>query len=258
MNFDHLDQEGILRYLRGEAPQAEAESTQAHLAFCDSCALRFDTLKHIQGNFEAAWNELADALVRLAPPGVTRATAEPGRPDYVLRALFDFAREIVTVGTAQVSALARDITGVSISLEPYAAGVGSPQALEAERHRRAAAEWAGEGESERALAELAEAAARLGGSARLAEVRLERAGHELGRIIADSHHRSLHVIVWPSSEQATRPASEGTPPHAVLMRQDGFILDTRRLVPADGARYMVADFQNVDHAEVLVGIHAGQ
>lgn len=254
MNFDHLGQNELLRYLRGEASEEQAELAHGHLAFCDSCALRLDTLQHIRTNFESSWSVLENSLERWAPAVLSPEAAPRNTFQVVLRALFDLTREIATIGTAPVTALADGISGLSASLEPYVAGVGSPEALEAERHRQAAAELAGTGPVGPALLELVQASSRLSGCAQLAEVRLDRAGQEIGRVIADSHHRSIHVIVWPNTEQVARPVSEDAHLQAALLAEDGTVLETRRLVPADGARYWIAEFESVDQTEVLVGI----
>lgn len=256
MDFKHLHQEELLRYLGGSASEEEAEQLQGHLTYCDSCAQRLDTLMQIRKDPFAAWNVVEEVLGRWRP-GVSPVveSARPGRILVALQVLLDVARDVVALGGAGVTTLTKSLPGLEFSIEPYMPGVGSPELIVAERHRQFASRLLTAGDPAGALDELLSAEASSPGSAGIAEALLTHDGEEFGRVIADSRQRSLHVMVWPTAKWAARPASDQQRPDVSILTEDGAVLETRRLVPVEGARYWIAEFEKLDHQRLHVAIH---
>lgn len=256
MDFQHLHQEELLRYLGGGASDEEAESLQGHLAYCDSCAQRLDTLAQIRKDPIEAWNIVEEVLGRWIPgASPVIESARPGRILVALQVLLDAARDVVALGAARLATLAESFPGLEFEIEPHMAGVGSPEIILAERHRQSASRLLASGDSVGALEELLRSERSSPGSAGVAEARLTHEGDEFGRIIADSRQRSVHVMVWPTAKWAARPVSDQQRPEVSILTEDGVVLETRRLVPVEGARYWIAEFENLDQPHFHVAIH---
>lgn len=244
----HPDQRQILEFLGGRASESDAEALYAHLDSCGACAERVATLRELAADFDGAWEDFLEEA-RFRAEAKAQAAGAPARWELVVSGLLDGARRLSTLAAAGVSGAVRSICPEPVLVPAYA-GAGSPGwagvadlALAASTHCRA-------GRPAEALAALDEIGRRFPAAAASGMMELRAPEGILGRVVVDSHRRVVAVMV----DRARLPHVEGW---AEMETEDA----TRRvpLEPVEGARYLLAEFEQVPSApfRLRLGLVAG-
>jgi hypothetical protein len=241
----HVDQDRLLAFAAGRADAGEAERLFEHLDACEACAGRYAAIRRIREDFEGSWDEfLAEWTHRIAagelPATAARAAAAEtfAGIELALRGVLDEGRRLATAAVERVSGTLAGLGALGGELRPAYSGVADPAAgRAADLAARASELWA-QGREQEAMGALQEAAGLDARAAGRAEVALRAGGRPAGEIVVDARRRSVTVLV--------DLGDRGAGAYVLLEHGSGKIPEMRSdLRPVPGARYLLAEFENV-------------
>ncbi|MCK4413506.1 MAG: hypothetical protein KAY32_08185 [Candidatus Eisenbacteria sp.] len=262
----HLDQNRLVKLLRGGLSEEDATQDLGHLAICDRCSERLAALRQISSDFEGSWTDLLAWLAEPDAPAEAQETAGAATPErhasplaFALRIFLDSKNRIATAGTRLVETLSSPAIGDALRLSPSYSGVGdAEQAPEVNRRRTDAAEMIAGGDvaaarkALRAAAELSPDAAVMGGveGLTLGGVPIE--------VVVDAARPAISVIArvavaLPRVKDAIRKTGA-----AVLMTEDGAAVRREPFRPVEGADYLLAEFEDVGDGSWIIGVDFDQ
>jgi hypothetical protein len=241
----HVDQDRLLAFAAGRADAGEAESLFEHLDACEACADRWAAIRRIRADFDGSWDEfLAEWTHRIAArePVVAAGRTAAGETfagiELALRGVLDEGRRLATAAVERVSGTLAGLGALGGELRPAYAGVADPQAGRASDLAARASELWAQGRDGEALESLEAAAGLDPRAAARAEVSLRAGGRPAGEIVVDARRRSVTVLV--------DLGDRGAGSYVLLEHGSGKIPEMRcDLRPVPGARYLLAEFENV-------------
>jgi len=230
----HPPTEGLLRLIRGEATEDDAEALYAHVAACALCERRLLGFRALAGDPDRAFDALAPLSPdETAPPRPGPASGEGFR----FVALVDAARSVASVA---LEAAGEGLGGrLALAYEGVAAIEGS-----AGPSLEAAAEALSAHDLDAARIHL-EVAARIDPRATAAaDLELLHDGRPVGRIRVEADRRAVTAIV---RSDAAIPAAR------LVVSTDGFRLDAD-FVPVAGAGQVRAEVLGVPSGALRIAI----
>jgi anti-sigma factor RsiW len=245
--MSHPSQDELLEFTAGLLPESEAETVYTHLDACAPCAERCEAIQRIRADFEGSWSEfLQEFRARFEAVGeIAPATVEPAF-DVVLRGVIDGTRRLATAALDRVTGVLQDLSPVDVVFRPAYAGIGDPEKTgRAGRFSEEASVLCAEGKEAQALTMLAEASRldpRAGASATLD---LMAGGQKIGEVIVDAARRSVSVVV----DLDRLGGAGGSALLRAASSEQRFALE-----PVEGARYALAEFEDVPNGPFSVGL----
>jgi hypothetical protein len=167
------------------------------------------------------------------------AASELPTVDVVIRGVLDGSRRLATAALDRISEAFQGLGGLDVALQPAYAGVGDPEKVgPAGKLSEEASALCSEGKDEEAMAILGEASQLDPQASSSAHLALLSQGRKLGEVVVDAGRRTVSVIAFL---QPDRPLGV-----AVLVPGSAPGDERRaRLEAVEGARYSLAEFENV-------------
>lgn len=247
----HPDRDLLLGFAAGTAPPSAVDQIYQHLAECAACTERYQAIRVIRSDFEAAWGRFAgEAEGRRAPEGGAATTAGDAAPwlDFVILGVLDGARRLAGAAAGVAAVLRGDEPLQGIALPAYS-GVGDP-AVDSDSRRvmEEAAAACGRGAFDAALGKLAEAARLNPAASQTGRVQLRLRGRVVGEVIVDARRTSVSVLIDPE-------ASGIAGGWVTLSRPDDPVDREAALEPVEGSPHLLAEFENLPDGSFMIRLH---
>lgn len=235
MTNEHFVQPVLIRFLGGSLPSSEASELFGHLAYCDECHVRLEALRELRANPETVWDELLEALrARRASAGSSERAKDRAEQSargahsafgIAVRLVVDRARGVATIAAQSLDALS-SVPGLYRALPVSGhVGVGDPRPLAEDS----------------------------GGQPRV-EVQVIGPGIGSATIVADARRNAVSVLLIPPVRMSPEELLASRHPRAVLRNRDDSVVRETPLERVEGAAYLLAEFEQLEDVEWVLGL----